>query len=172
MSENQEPDAPETPVTGTSPAAGDWVDDFVDSIQTKLDERGRIKLPVEIRDFLERKYGKGFNEFYSTSMDGETGEIYPLSEWKKRRDRIFAMPQSHPLRERLLRLYGRFGKQVSMDPQGRMPIREELREAADMTGEVTVTWEGNLLRVTTMKLMRETEKLTPQERDELKDYRL
>lgn len=172
MSENQQPEEPETPVEGSSPAAGDWGDDFVDSIQTKLDERGRIKLPTEIRDFLERKYGKGLTQFYSTSMDGETGEIYPLPEWKGRRDRIHGMPQSHPLRERLLRLYSRFGKQVSMDPQGRMPIREELRETADMTGEVTVTWEGNLLRVTPMKLLRETPKLTPQERDQLQDFRL
>ena len=172
MSENQEPELPDTPIEGMSPAAGHRVDDFWDSVQTKLDERGRIKLPTEIREFLERKYGKGFNEFYITSMDGETAEIYPLPEWLARRGRINAMPQSHSLREQLSRLYSRFGKQASMDPQGRMPIREELREEADMTGEVTVTWEGNLLRVTTMKLLRATPKLTPQQRDELKNFNL
>jgi MraZ protein len=172
MSQNQEPETPEIPLEGNSPAAGASFDDFVDSIQTKLDERGRIKLPTEVREFLERKYGKGFNAFYITSMDGETAEIYPLPEWIVRRKKILAMPQSHPRREQMLRLYGRFGKQASMDPQGRMPIREELRQEADLTGEVTVTWEGNLLKLTTMKMLRATPKMTLQERDELREYGL
>ncbi len=170
MNENQEPESPETPVEGAG--GGAWGNEFCDSIQTKLDERGRIKLPVEFREFLERKYGKGFNTFYITSMDGETAEIYPLSEWLKRQERIFAMPQSHPARKILLRRYTRFGKQASMDPQGRMPIREELREEADLSGEVTVTWEGNLLRVTSMKTLRETPELTAEQLDSLKDYGL
>ena len=172
MNENQEPESPETPLQGTTGAAGNWVAEFCDSIQTKLDERGRIKLPVEFREFLERKYGKGFNTFYITSMDGESAEIYPLSEWLKRQERMFAMPQSLPARQILLRRYTRFGKQASMDPQGRMPIREELREEADLSGEVTVTWEGNLLRVTSMKILRETPKMTAEQLDSLKDYGL
>ena len=172
MSENQEPESPESPLAGANPGAGAWVDDFCDSVQTKLDERGRIKLPVEIREFLERKYGKGFNEFYITSMDGESAEIYPLSEWTQRRRRIFEMPQSSPARKILLRKYTRFGSLVNMDPQGRMPIREELRTAADLAGEVTVTWEGNLLRVTSMTTLRETPDLTDQQLDSLKDYGL
>lgn len=172
MSENQEPEVPETPIEGNSPAAGGWFDDFCDSIQTKLDERGRIKLPAEFKTFLERKYGPGFNTFYITSMDGESAEIYPLPEWVKRRGKIFDMPQSHPARTILLRKYSRFGKQALMDPQGRMPIREELREEADLAGEVTVTWEGNLLRVMSMTRLRETPNLTAEQLDSLKDYGL
>jgi MraZ protein len=172
VSENQEPGTPETPMEGTAPAAGNWADKFCDSIQTKLDERGRIKLPTEIKAFLERRYGKGFNEFYISSMDGETAEIYPLPEWITRQTKIHAMPQSHPARKILLRKYTRFGKQASMDPQGRMPIREELREEAHLTGEVTVTWEGNLLRVTSMDTLRETPDLTAEQLDSLKDYGL
>ncbi len=169
MSENQEPELPEPPSGGSSPAAGDWVDEFCDSIQTKLDERGRIKLPTEAREFLERKYGKGYNEFYITSIDGETAEIYPLSEWSKRWRKILDLPQSLPLRTTMVRRYSRFGKQASMDPQGRMPIREELRDEADLAGEVTVTWEGNLLRVISMKKLRETPPPTPQQLDEAKN---
>jgi len=112
MNENQEPESPETPVEGANPGAGNWGNEFCDSIQTKLDERGRIKLPVEFRDFLERKYGKGFNTFYITSMDGESAEIYPLSEWLKRQEKIFAIPQSLQARKILLRTYTRFGRQA------------------------------------------------------------
>jgi DNA-binding transcriptional regulator/RsmH inhibitor MraZ len=159
-------------MAGTSPAAGDWVDEFCDSIQTKLDERGRIKLPTEIREFLERKYGTGYNEFYITSLDGESAEIYPLCEWKQRWRKILDLPQSLPLRTTMVRRYTRFGKQSSMDPQGRMPIREELRDEAVLTGEVTVTWEGNLLRVISMNKLRETPPPTPQQLDEAKAYKL
>jgi MraZ protein len=172
VSENQQPELPETPAEGSSPAAGNWADEFCDSIQTKLDERGRIKLPSEIKAFLEKKYGTGFNTFYITSMDGETAEIYPLPEWITRQRKIHAMPQSIPARKILLRKYTRFGRQAAMDPQGRMPIREELREEARLTGEVTVTWEGNLLRVTSMNTLRDTPDLTAEQLDSLRDYGL
>ena len=38
--------------------------------------------------------------------------------------------------------------------------------------EATVTWEGNLLRVTSMDTLRETPDLTAEQLDSLKDYGL
>jgi hypothetical protein len=47
-----------------------------------------------------------------------------------------------------------------------------LRDEADLAGEVTVTWEGNLLRAISMKKLRETPPPTPQQLDEAKNYGL
>ena len=61
------------------------------------------------------------------------------------------MPQSNPARKMLLTRYNLYGDRADMDPQGRMQIPEELRTKADLSGEVKVSGEGNLLRVTSLK---------------------
>jgi DNA-binding transcriptional regulator/RsmH inhibitor MraZ len=38
-----------------------------------------------------------------------------------------------------------------MDPQGRMQLPEKLRQTADLTGDVKVSGEGPLLRITSVK---------------------
>ena len=168
MSENQEPQLPETPDVVTPPDAG-TLDEleigYFGNPTSKLDERGRFKMPAEFKAFTERKYGKGFNAFYITSMDGESAEIYPLPVWLERQKKIFSIPQSSPARRILLARYNLYGDKADMDPQGRMQIPEELRSKAELTGEVKVSGEGSFIRVTSLKKLREraeADQLTPE----------
>jgi len=167
MTDNQEPEKTETSAEVTSPAAVAWNDldyGYVGNPTSKLDERGRLKMPAEFKAFTERKYGKGFNAFYITSMDGESAEIYPMPEWLERQKKIFAIPQTHPARAALLARYNLYGDRADMDPQGRMQIPEELRNRARLAGEVKVSGEGTLLRVTPVQTLRakvEGSELTP-----------
>ncbi len=173
MSEKQEPATPEASSEATTPALGAWDNlefGYVGNPTSKLDERGRLKLPAEFKTFTERKYGKGFNAFYITSMDGESAEIYPMPVWMERQKRLFAMPQSNPARRVLQARYNLYGDRADMDPQGRMQIPEELRTRAELTGEVKVSGEGTFIRVTSLKKLREraeTDELTPEMLDSL-----
>lgn len=173
MSENQEPVTPETSKEAVGGTAGAWDElqyGYVGNPTSKLDERGRLKMPAEFKTFTERKYGKGFNAFYITSMDGESAEIYPMPVWLERQRKIFAMPQSNPARRILLARYNLYGDRADMDPQGRMQIPEELRTKAELTGEVKVSGEGSFIRLTSLKKLRlkaESEKLTPEMLDSL-----
>ena len=75
----------------------------------------------------------------------------------------------------LLERYNLYGDRADMDPQGRMQIPEELRKKADLTGDVKVSGEGNLLRVTSLKSLRESvegSELTPEQLDSLSGYGL
>ena len=178
MSDEQEPGTPETSSEGAGQAAGPWEDlknGYSGNPKTKLDERGRLKMPAEFKAFTERKYGKGFNAFYITSMDGESAEIYPLPEWQERQKKIFAMPQSSDARKKLLMRYNLYGDRADMDPQGRMQIPEELRKKADLSGDVKVSGEGTLLRVTSLGRLRENvdgSEFTPEQLDSLSGYGL
>jgi transcriptional regulator MraZ len=173
VSENQEPATSETSIEVTASGVGPWDDlrfGYVGNPTSKLDERGRIKLPAEFKTFTERKYGKGFNTFYITSMDGESAEIYPLPVWLERQKKIFAMPQTNLARRILLDRYSLYGDRADMDPQGRMQIPEELRSKAELTGEVKVSGEGSFIRVTSLKKLRERaekDQLTPEMLDSL-----
>ena len=178
MSENQEPEVPETLNAGISPAAG-ALDEleigYFGNPTSRLDERGRLKMPAEFKAFTERKYGKGFNAFYITSMDGESGEIYPLPVWLERQNKIFSLPQSNQARRILQARYNLYGDKADMDPQGRMQIPEELRTKAELVGEVKVSGEGSFIRVTSLKKLREraeTDELTPEMLDFLGNQKL
>jgi len=173
VSENPEPGTPEPSNEVNPPGIGAWGDleyGYVGNPTSKLDERGRLKLPAEFKTFTERKYGKGFNAFYITSMDGESAEIYPLPVWLERQKKVFAMPQSNPARRILLARYNLYGDRADMDPQGRMQIPEELRTKAELTGEAKVSGEGSFIRVTSLKKLRERaakDELTPEMLDSL-----
>ena len=61
--------------TGAAPSRDDLQEWFCGNPRAKLDERGRLKMPAEFKAFIERKYGKDFNEFYITSQEGLDAEI-------------------------------------------------------------------------------------------------
>lgn len=143
---------------------------FIGNPKTKLDDRGRLKMPAEFRAFIEKKYGKDFNAFYITSRDGTDAEIFPMPEWQQHLAKIFAMPVSLPARKKLLERYNLYGDRADMDPQGRLLLPEELRNAGLVNEEVKVSGEGKFLRVTSLKVLREkvsSNPLTPQEEDTL-----
>jgi MraZ protein len=159
-------------------AVSGWDDSeigFSGNPKAKLDERGRLKMPAEFKAFIEKKYGKDFNAFYITSQDGETGEIFPLPEWQRQMGKILKMPKSSRARIKLLASYNLYGDRADMDPQGRLLFPEELRNAAQLNGDVKVSGEGNYLRVTSLEKLRASVKaqpLTSEEIDSLAEYDL
>jgi MraZ protein len=103
---------------------------------TRVDEKGRLKLPAAYKRLVDETYEA--KDFYITSLDGKRAELYPLKEWEKVEAKILAIPSMNPLRKRLLELRSYWGQSASMDDQGRLLIHPLLREAAKVTGEVVV----------------------------------
>ena len=103
---------------------------------TRVDEKGRLKLPAEYRRRVDEFYKA--NEFYITSKDGRRAELYPLQEWEKIEAKVAVIPSMNPLRKKFLELTSYWGQMAEMDNQGRLLIHPLLREAAKTTGEVVV----------------------------------
>ncbi len=103
---------------------------------TRVDEKGRLKLPAAYKHRLDEVYKS--NEFYITSKDGKRAEIYPIAEWEKIEAKIAAIPSMNPLRKRFLELSSYWGQAAEMDNQGRLLIHPLLRDSAKVTGEVVV----------------------------------
>ena len=116
---------------------------FWGSHQTRVDEKGRLKLPAEYKRELE-KTGR---EFYITSEDGRRAQLFPLAEWEKKMERIEEMPTSHPVRRKYLDVTSYYGQLVEMDPQGRLLLPQELREDAKLTGDVRVLSAKSILEI-------------------------
>src|ERR1035437_5589420 len=151
MMEDPEANRSGKPETSTEAAAGavtSWDDlqiGFCGNPKAKLDERGRLKVPAEFKAFIEKKYGKDFNAFYITSREGLDAEIYPMPEWQQYQARIFNMPKGLPLRKKLMTSNALYVERADMDPQGRLLMPEELRNAGMVNMDVKVSGEGSML---------------------------
>ena len=106
---------------------------------TRIDEKGRLKIPAPFRQELEQNYG---DTLYITSHDGQYARIYPFEEWSRIEEKLAHNPSFNKTRRKFLDRANYYGQVVQWDKQGRVLIPTVLREAADMKGEVAVL--GNL----------------------------
>jgi len=102
---------------------------------TRVDEKGRLKLPAEFKRRVDEVYGP---KFYITSMDGKRAQIYPLKEWEKIEEKLAQIPAMNPLRKKYLDITSYYGQMAELDAQGRLLIPQLLRETAKVTAEVVV----------------------------------
>jgi MraZ protein len=117
---------------------------FRGSAPTKIDDKGRLKIPTDFRRFLEDRYGA---ELFITSVRGESALLYPLPVWEDIEARLAALPSTDQIRQRYLERVSYFGQLVRMDGQGRILIPQILRDRADMNGEVVVSGRLDHLEV-------------------------
>ncbi len=118
---------------------------------TRVDEKGRLKLPAEFKRVVEGKYGP-FDEsspaqFYITSKDGKVAEIYPMKEWEKIEATLAEIPNMNPAKKKFLNAVNYYGGVAEMDGQGRLLIPQTLREAAKTIGDVVVFGMQTYLQV-------------------------
>jgi transcriptional regulator MraZ len=109
---------------------------FRGSAPTKIDDKGRLKVPTDFRRFIEERYGP---DLFVTSILGDSALLYPLPVWEEIEGRLQAMPSTDRTKARFLERVSYFGQQVSMDGQGRILLPQILRESAGMNGDVVVS---------------------------------
>jgi MraZ protein len=116
---------------------------------TRVDEKGRLKLPAEFKRRVDELYGP---QFYITSMDGKRAQVYPLKEWEAIEASLGKMSPMDPVRKKFLDVTNFYGQMAEMDAQGRVLIPQKLRELAKVTGEVNVLGAQTLLEVVNAEL--------------------
>jgi MraZ protein len=112
---------------------------------TRVDEKGRLKLPAEFKRQIDEEYG---GQFYVTSRDGKVAEIHPMREWEKFEQKLAAVPSFNPAKQKLLKRLNYYGQTAEMDGQGRVLLPQVLREKANLIAEVVVAGSEWHLAVT------------------------
>jgi MraZ protein len=102
---------------------------------TRVDEKGRLKLPAEFKRQIDEEYG---GQFYITSRDGKVAEIHPMREWEKFEEKLAQVPSFNPAKKKLVKRLNYFGQNAEMDGQGRVLLPQVLREQARLVAEVVV----------------------------------
>ncbi len=101
----------------------------------KVDEKGRLKLPSAFKQLVD---AANVTQFYVTSTDGKSAEIWPLPEWEKREEQLADASDMDEAVKKYLNLTSYYGQQVEMDNQARILLPQILRNSAQLDAEVTV----------------------------------
>jgi MraZ protein len=111
---------------------------------TRVDEKGRLKVPAEFKRVIDEKYG---TQFYITSLDGDVAQLYPFEEWERIEQKLAGLSTFNPTKKKFLSKTNYWGQVVEMDGQGRLLIPQLLRDAARIKGDVAVTGYQTYLEV-------------------------
>jgi MraZ protein len=118
---------------------------------TRVDEKGRLKVPAEFKRVIDEKYGA---QFYITSLDGKVAQVYPFEEWERIEQKLASLSTFNPTKKKFLDRVNYYGQMVEMDGQGRLLIPQLLRDNAQIKGEVAVLGNLTYLIVRNLELFR------------------
>src|SRR5450756_1970626 len=124
---------------------------FRGNAPTRVDEKGRLKVPAEFKRVVEEKYGR---KFYITSLDGRVAHVYPLEEWERIELKLAGLSNFNPTKKKFLTRTNYYGQVVEMDGQGRLLLPQLRREEAGLKGDVAVLGYLNHLEVQGMEAVR------------------
>lgn len=117
-----------------------------------VDAKGRLKIPTAFKTFLDENYGQ---DFFVTSLDGQSARLYPFPVWREIEEKLAALPSMNKAKKRFLDRTNYWGQAAHADAQGRVLIPTLLRESAGMHGEVAVLGYLNYLEVWDLERYRE-----------------
>ena len=118
---------------------------------TRVDEKGRLKVPAEFKRVMEEKYAQ---KFYITSLDGVVAQVYPFEEWERIEQKLASLSTFNPTKKKFLNRTNYYGQVVEMDGQGRLLVPQILRESAQLRGEVAVLGNLTYLEVRNLEAFR------------------
>ncbi len=125
---------------------------------TRVDEKGRLKVPAEFKRLIDEKYG---TQFYITSLDGKVAQVYPFEEWQRIEEKLAKLSNFNPTKKKFLNRTNYYGQLVEIDGQGRVLIPAMLRDTAEIKGEVAVVGNLTYLEVQSIEAVQEGHRREP-----------
>lgn len=119
----------------------------------KVDEKGRLKLPAAFKQLVD---AQNVTQFYITSVDGTSAQIWPLPEWEKQEALLAESSTMDDAVEKYLNLTSYYGQQVEMDNQARVLLPQILRGTAQLDAEVAVLGKMHFLEVRNLQKLEES----------------
>jgi MraZ protein len=119
----------------------------------KVDEKGRLKIPAAFKQLVDAQH---VTQFYITSTDGESAEVWPLPEWEKQESLLAESSTMDEAVDNYLDLTSYYGQQVEMDAQGRVVLPHILRETAQLNAQVAVLGKLRYIVVKNLQKLKES----------------
>jgi MraZ protein len=120
---------------------------FIGQFDHALDEKGRVSIPVQFREELQRQ---GHNRLYITNhvvVRERCLALYPPKQWEELIERIREKSRTDPETELPEIFYIGRAHQVELDRQGRILIPAKLRDFAHIERDVTFSAQIDYLQL-------------------------
>ncbi len=91
---------------------------------SRMDDRGRVKLPVAFKEYLEKFENK---RLFVTSLDRRIAQVYPIVLWKQTKKFLENFSEDPEAAENLAFNAADLGAEAEMDAQARVLFSPELR---------------------------------------------
>jgi MraZ protein len=98
-------------------------------VQASVDEKGRLKLPVEFLEYLE---ALKVTKVFITTFDLRLARIYPMRVWEVNKALLQNAGENAAAAERLAFLAKAYGGDAEIDKSGRVLLPAKLREALNL----------------------------------------
>lgn len=114
----------QTPISPAEPPTGRF--------SGKLDDKGRLKFPVDFQTYLSSFADKGL---FVTSIDRTTVQVYPKATWRSNLKLLREQKHLQDDVEVVLFNAQDLGADAEMDSQGRVMFNTDLRKELDLDGQ-------------------------------------
>ena len=108
---------------------------FKGSYSYSVDNKGRVNLPAKLRKYVSPDAN---DTFVITRGFEKCLFVYPSDEWNKLEEHLRVLSTYNPEHRLFLRSLLEFAWESQLDSQARIFIPQELREYADINGEVRI----------------------------------
>ncbi len=119
---------------------------FIGKFYHTLDTKGRVMLPVPLRELIHKKYNS--DKLYITNSGFDTClHIYPSEEWIKFEEKVKKLPSMNEAVKYYLRRVIAGATEISLDKQGRILIPYEHRQDAKITSEIVIVGQIDKIEI-------------------------
>ncbi len=99
------------------------------TLSGRVDEKGRLKLPAAIAQYLE---AAGEKKVFITTLNISTALIYPISVWRETESMLQEPGEDADLRADVAFVANHYGEDVEVDAQGRVLMPTTLRRDLEL----------------------------------------
>ena len=109
-----------------------------------IDPKGRLSIPAKFRDVLNTEYG---DKLVIAPVKSAEIQVHPLSRWQELEAKVSRLSPFDEDVRRFRRQFLSLGEDVTLDPQGRIQIRQDYRERAALVKDVMIVGMGEYFDV-------------------------
>ena len=118
---------------------------FIGTYDCKADAKGRVMLPVALKNQMSPILNQGF--VIKRSVFQPCLELYPIEEWNKLMEKMKRKNRFKRKNANFIRSFSAGVKTVEIDANGRLLIPKNLVEIANIKKEVVLTSAINIVEI-------------------------
>ena len=122
-----------------------YVIGFIGTYECKADSKGRVMIPVSLKNQLAPVLNKGF--VIKRSVFQSCLELYPMDEWQQLMQKMNKKNRFKKKNNDFIRRFSAGVKPVEIDATGRLLIPKNLADIAGITKEVVLSSAINIIEI-------------------------